>query len=178
MQARDLLPPSETDSADVRTQRTRAAAVEAVLCAQLAGAPLRLSHQLVVLHALAAGHLDSLADTASAAVAAAPSASSSSAVHEEVARLLAHVEARMPDTLFAVDASGELDASGAAALLACAAEVLPPASGRAFFTNWDPAYAYDTSKATPVTLNREREATIDQLIQDGKGDPSDGGKAE
>ena len=46
-QARDLLPASAADSADVRQQRTRAAAVESVLCSQVAGKPLRCAeHRL------------------------------------------------------------------------------------------------------------------------------------
>jgi len=124
-QARDLLAPDPADPPAVRQQRTRAAAVEAVLCHQPGGAPLRLSHQLVLLHALNAGHLDHLAGAGADRVV------------PEARRLLEHAEAKAAERLREVDATGELSAEGEAALLAMVAEVLPEASGRAFFTNWD-----------------------------------------
>uniref|UniRef100_A0A7S3F354 ATP synthase alpha subunit C-terminal domain-containing protein n=1 Tax=Haptolina ericina TaxID=156174 RepID=A0A7S3F354_9EUKA len=153
-QARDLLPPAATDSIAVRTQRTRAGAVEAVLCNQWEGAPLRLSHQLVLLHCLMEGHLDHLA------------AAGSEQVRAETSQLLQHVEAHMAARLQSVDKSGTLDAEGERMLLECAAEVLPAAVGKAFFTNWDPNYAYDTSKATPVPLSSDREGTVSKIISE------------
>lgn len=124
-QAKDLLPPSPHDSALIKHQRTRAGAVQAVLCRHAGGRPLRLSHQVTLLHALAAGHLDHLANASDEAVA------------KEMGMLLDHVERGAGELLAQVDATGELDGSGAKAMLALAAEVLPESKGRAFFTNYD-----------------------------------------
>ena len=55
MLARDQLP-GAADAHSVQ-QRRRAAAYHAVLCAQPAGAPLRLAHQIGLLLALADGEL-------------------------------------------------------------------------------------------------------------------------
>ena len=61
-QARDLLSARAADKAALRQQRTRAAAVDMLLVFhQLAGRPLRLSHEIVLLHAISTGHLDCLA---------------------------------------------------------------------------------------------------------------------
>ena len=128
-QAHDLLPPDAADPPSVRQQRVRASAAEALLCAQPRAAPLRLSHELVVLHALLSGRLDHLAGAAPGEVQA------------ETARLIAHAEAAEGDgggrLLRRIDETGELDEEGEVRLLALVAEVLPTASGRAFFTNYD-----------------------------------------
>ncbi len=109
----------------MRQQRTRAAALNNLLCHQPEGAPLTLSHELVLLHALALGHLDHLADAASAEDIAAV-----------VYPLLAHADDNIAPLLRQIDTTGELDEEGERRLLACVAEVLPPATGRAFFTNY------------------------------------------
>jgi hypothetical protein len=124
-QAKDLLPPNSNDSSAIRQQRMRAAAVQAVLCRQTSGAPFRLSHQVTLLHAVAAGHLDHLADASDDDVTA------------EMHKLLAHTDAKAAALLKQVDVTGVLDAEGEQRLRALAADVLPPAKGRAFFTNYD-----------------------------------------
>ena len=50
---------------------------------------------------------------------------------------LAHADAEVPALLQQVDATGVLEAEGEQQLRAVAAQVLPPAKGRAFFTNYD-----------------------------------------
>ena len=125
-QARDLLPADPSDSPVIRQQRVRAAALEALLTSQRSGEPFRLSHEIVMLHCLAAGHLDHLAD-----------APSDTHVRDAVDALTAHVDAAMAQRLVQIDRTGEIDEDTERALLACAAEVLPAAAGRAFFTNYD-----------------------------------------
>lgn len=128
-QARDLLPSDASDSPAVRQQRIRAKAVEAVLCNQPSSAPVRLSHQVVLLHCLMNGHLDHLAELPTA-----------QAIQAAVGALLDHADKRMASELRAIDATGVLDVEGEQRLLACATEVLPATTGRrAFFTNWDPS---------------------------------------
>ena len=124
-QAADLLPPDASDCATVRQQRTRAAAFDSLLWHQPPASPIRLSHQLVLLHALAAGHLDHLAGASVTATS----------VHEAVEALLGHTDRRIAPLLQQIDATGELAEEDERRLLECAAEVLPPATGRAFFTN-------------------------------------------
>jgi F0F1-type ATP synthase alpha subunit len=126
-QARDLLPPDPSDSEAVKQQRTRAAAVEVALCSQSSGAPLRLSHEIVLLHALAAGHLDHLAGEPPIRAAA------------EVRALLDHVERQAPEEIREIDTSGELSRGAEQLLLEHVSELLPKMSGRAFWTSWDPS---------------------------------------
>ena len=124
-QARDLLSARAADKAALRQQRTRAAAVDMLLVFhQLAGRPLRLSHEIVLLHAISTGHLDCLAAVPSTA-----------RVDAALRALLAHADRHIAPLLQQVDDTGELGSDDEAALLSCAAEVLPPARGRAFFTN-------------------------------------------
>ena len=102
------------------------AAYRAVLCAQPAAAPLRLSQQVALLLALADGKLDGLGEAAPAEAGAA------------VRTLLARVEDAAPQALAAVDETGELPDAEREALRA-AVEPLPGASvgHRAFFGTWD-----------------------------------------
>ena len=124
-QARDLLPADPNESAVVTQQRTRAAALEAVLCRQTAGNPLTLSQELVLLHALATGHMDHLAHE------------SESVVAREIWSVLDHVGGQAKELMAAVDVSGNLTDREERQLLGLAAQVLPAARGRAFFTNYD-----------------------------------------
>lgn len=164
-QARDLLPPSAADSVAIRTQRTRAAALEAVLGCQVATSPMRLSHQIVLLHCLAKGHLDHLAQAA--AEAAGGAGAGGAAVQALVAPLLAHMDSAQPRLLQSIDATGTLTLGDEQLLLSCAAAILPQAGRQAFFSNWDPDHAYDTSKATPVPTSRERDEAVSELLRVG-----------
>ena len=127
--ARDMLPGGAARQMDAHAEQqvTRAAAYRAVLCAQPAGAPLRLSEQIALLLALEDGKLDGLASEPPAAVAPA------------VRRLLERAAAAAPTAMAAVDATGELG-DEPRAQLRDAVEVLPGGSARrrrAFFGTWD-----------------------------------------
>jgi F-type H+-transporting ATPase subunit alpha len=173
-QAHDLLPPDASDSVAVRQQRLRARAFEAVLCGQPKGTPYRLAHQLLLLHCLLRGHLDHLGEggagdaAAGKAEAAGGAADGATRVHRAVREVLSHVDRRMGDAVLSqIDATGVLEGPVEEAMMACAAEVLPRATGRAFFTNWDANYAYDTSKATPVALKHSGSTSVvvEELIR-------------
>ena len=106
-------------------QRTRAAALEAALFSQRAGAPLRLSEQVALLAALGDGRLDDLAD--------APRDDAP----RLVAELLAHVRGAAAAAMDAVDATGALSDDAHAQIRAAVADLRPHASGRAFYVSWD-----------------------------------------
>ena len=173
-QAHDLLPPDASDSVAVRQQRLRARAFEAVLCGQPKGTPYRLAHQLLLLHCLLRGHLDHLGEGGTGGAAADKAVAAGGAangVHRAVRELLSHVDRRMGDAVLSkIDTTGVLEGPVEEAMIACAAEVLPRATGRAFFTNWDADYAYDTSKATPVALKHSGSTSVavEELIRGGE----------
>ena len=106
-------------------QRTRAAALEAALFSQRAGAPLRLSEQVALLAALGDGRLDDLAD--------APRDDAP----RLVAELLDHVRGAAAAAMDAVDATGALSDDAHAQIRAAVADLRPHASGRAFYVSWD-----------------------------------------
>ncbi len=123
-QAHDLRAADAADAA-IRAQRMRAAAVEAVMCGQPCGSPLRLSEQLVVLHALVGGHLDHLASATAGRAA------------DTVRELLTHVRGRAGDLMDSADETGELSEEARRELLRAVSELHGGGGARAFFGTYD-----------------------------------------